>query len=94
MQKLILELGITISSGYDLNNITDFRVLRSENSSKTATLKNVPSCITTGFKLIVIPITSEEYIKQIILLPTSNTIYIRLGIESSWNDWEKLYTSN
>ena len=71
-------LGDSIPSGSDLNSYTENGCYHSYDEANTASLKNVPPSVKTGFRLEVKSISTKNFIKQY-LYANSNIqrIYIR-----------------
>ena len=86
-----MKMGEEIPANADLNNYTTAGVYASSDSDNTATIKNKPSEVTTGFRMEIINTTTNvNWFKQIIHPNVdSQVIWIRQHGED-WGDWYKI----
>ena len=86
-----MKTGEEIPANADLNNYTTAGVYTSFDSDNTATIKNKPSGVTTGFRMEIINTTTNvNWFKQIIHPNVDSQImWIRQHGED-WSDWYKI----
>lgn len=86
---LIVNLGSEIPDNSDLDDYKTYGVYRTQNSTHTATLSNVPQT-NAGIKLIVLPITMSTYLLQVCIMNNTNPpIYMRSYRNGTWSNWTK-----
>ena len=86
---LITSRGVEIPDDSDLNDYKSYGVFYTQNAAHTATLSNVP-LNTAGIKLIVTPITNENWLLQICIFNMTNPpIYMRSYRNGTWSAWTK-----
>lgn len=89
-EELLGVPATSIPENSDLNSYTTLGVYKSANTTVSATLVNIPSGLTGGFKLIVNKSHSNSGTIQTILSTTTNikpTVYWRVCWDGTWGNW-------
>ena len=87
---LNLSFGRKIPDNSDLNNYTTPGTYYCSDGTSAATMSNVPSGVSAGFKLVVYYKAGFTYINQELYPHGGERIYIRYQQSSVWQSWKRL----
>ena len=93
--RLFLEVVLgghteTLNTNDDLNNKTNYLKYRSPNGTITSTIGNIPSSVTGGFMMEVLPSSQTSFVIQKLYEYNKPGIYIRQLITGgAWTNWYK-----
>lgn len=90
LKTLDLVLGTEIPDNSDLNNYTTPGTYYCANGTNAATLSNIPSDVSVGFKLVVYYKGSYANINQELYPNGSEDFYIRYKQVGTWYNWKRV----